>query len=88
MIDLELLDEIYAFVHARAVEKIGVRGMDWDERRFAASHLDYVDTIYTDTKERLWKPGALAAGVDLLRHAAMRDRDHPAFDPLWHIERQ
>ena len=84
--DPDLLEEIYAFARARAVERTQKRGMDQDALRVATSHLRTLQWAYAEAKNAGTTP-ALAAAIDVCRKAAMRDRDHPDYDPLWTLPR-
>lgn len=80
--DLDLLEEVYAFARARAVERTQRRGMDADARFFATSHLRSLQRFYAEAMHS-GTNAALAAAIDVFRKAAMRDSDHPDYDPLW-----
>ncbi|NYI81254.1 hypothetical protein [Nocardioides panzhihuensis] len=80
--DPDLMEEIYAFARARAVERTQRKGMDLQARQFATSDLRYLQTAYAKTK---WDGtnAAISAAIDVFRKAAMRDSDHPDYDPIW-----
>lgn len=80
--DLDLLEEVYAFARARAVERTQRRGMDLDARHHATSNLRWLQTAYGEAKHA-GTNAALAAAIDVFRKAAMRDSGHPDYDPLW-----
>lgn len=81
-VDRDLLEEVYAFARLRAVEGAQRKGMDLGVRRAATSHLRMLPTYYAEAKHAGTK-AALAAAIDVFRKAAMRDSDHPDYDPLW-----
>lgn len=80
--DPDLFEEVYAFARARAVERTQRKGMDLDARRFATSDLRWLQTAYGEAKQA-GTHAALAAAIDVFRKAAMKDSDHPDYDPLW-----
>jgi len=80
--DPELLEEVYAFARARAVDATQRKGMDLDARRIATSHLRMLQRYYAEAKQA-GTNAALSAAIDVFRKAAMKDRDHADYDPLW-----
>lgn len=80
--DLDLLEEVYAFARARAVERTQKQGMDLEARRMATSNLRMLQTYYAEAKHAETNR-ALTAAIDVFRKAAMRDSGHKDFDPLW-----
>jgi len=80
--DLDLLEEVYGFAKARAVERTQGKGMDLGARRVATSNLRMLQTYYAEAKHA-GSNAARAAAIDVFRKAAMRDSGHRDYDPLW-----
>ena len=80
--DPDLMDEVYAFARARAVERTQRKGMDLEARQLATSHLRWLQTAYADAKHA-GTHAATSAAIDVFRKAAMTDSDHPDYDPIW-----
>lgn len=80
--DVDLLEEVYAFVRARAVERTQQRGMDMERRRVMTDQLRHLQWAYAEGKQA-GTNAALAAAIDVCRKAAMRDSSHPDYDPVW-----
>jgi len=80
--DPDLFEEVYAFARARAVERTQGKGLDVDARRILTSNLRWLQTAYAEAKHA-GTNAALAAAIDVFRKAAMKDSDHPDYDPLW-----
>lgn len=80
--DIDLLEEVYAFARARAVERTQQRGMDMERRRIVTDQLRRLQWAYAEAKQA-GTNAAIAAAIDIFRTAAMRDSSHPDYDPLW-----
>lgn len=80
--DLDLLEEVYAFARARAVECTQKKGLDLERRRDLTARLRNLQWAYAEAKN-VGTNAALAAAIDVCRKAAVQDRDHPEYDPLW-----
>ena len=80
--DIDLLEEVYWFARARAEEKTQKRGMDEERVAYYRDDLRRLQWAYAEAKQDPRTP-VVAAAIDLLRKAAMRDQDHPDYDPLW-----
>lgn len=84
--DPDLLLEIYAFSRAREQERIDRAikkgGLDYTQRRFLMSPLRNLQWAYAEAT-KAGTSAAIAAAIDVCRKAAMQDRNHPDYDPLW-----
>jgi hypothetical protein len=84
--DPDLLEDVYWFARAREKERVDKAlkrgGLDWDDRRMLQSALHNLQWAYAEAK-RAGRNEAIAAAIDVCRQAAMKDRDHPDFDPVW-----
>ncbi|HSX68512.1 hypothetical protein [Nocardioides sp.] len=77
----ELLESVYAFARARAQARLQGRGLDEERRRSLTSQLRHLHWAYAEAK-MVGTDAALAAAIDVCRKAAMRDAEHPEYDPL------
>lgn len=80
--DPDLLEQVYAFVRARAMERTQRKGMDEVAHRVARDDLRHLQWSYAEAKNA-GTNAAIAAAIDVCRKAAMRDADHPDYDPVW-----
>lgn len=83
--DIDLFEEVYAFVRARLTERIDQsvkRHHPQDKIRWDREALKAVQWYYAEAKR--WPTNeAIAAAIDVFRKRAMPFSDHPDYDPLW-----
>lgn len=80
--DPDLLEEVYVFARARAMERTQGKSLDVVHRRVLTDQLRHLEWAYVEAK-KAGTSAALAAAIDVCRKAAMRDSKHPDYDPLW-----
>lgn len=86
--DLQLLEEIYGFARARQADRIkeaerkGFDAYDRARREFRTMQLFYADAKQHPTNH------IIALAIDMCRSWAMKDQDHPDYDPLWTLPKK
>ena len=84
--DPDLLEEVYAFARVRAQERLDKArkrgGLDGNNRRAVEIPLRNLQWAYAEALS-IGTNEAIAAAIDVCRKAAMADKDHPDYDPLW-----
>lgn len=92
--DWDLLEAVYAFARDRQTERLRKAENDPNRYRYerfdsrsvdaVKSHLRHLQWQYAEAK-KTGTNSAISAAIDVFRVEAMRNSQHPDYDPLWTI---